>query len=85
MNIEWGTLPYPTELKWKVGVKCVCGVGWVTLPHPILPYGVHVGYKTDVRGGVNIGWGTLPWGDRSEHWVVTLPYPTVPVFSLGNF
>ena len=47
VNIEWGTLPYPTELKWKVGVKCVSGVGWVTLPHPILPYGVHVGYKTD--------------------------------------
>ena len=22
MNIEWGTLPYPTELKWKLGVKC---------------------------------------------------------------
>ena len=47
VNIEWGTLLYPTELKWKVGVKCVWGVGWVTLPHPILPYGVHVGYKTD--------------------------------------
>ena len=90
------TLPYPTELKWKVGVKCVCvggGVGLVTLPHPILFYGVHVGYKTDQEMkcgggggvGVNIGWGTLPWGDRSEHWVVTLPYPTVPVFSLGIF
>ena len=50
VNIEWGTLPYPTELKWKVGVKCVCGgggVGCVTLPHPTLPYGVQVGYKTD--------------------------------------
>ena len=34
---------------------------------------------------MNIGWGALPWGDRSEHWVVTLPYPTVPVFSLGIF
>ena len=34
--------------------------------------------------GVNIGWGTLPWGDRSEHWVGTLPYPTA-VFSLGIF
>ena len=46
VNIEWGTLPYPKELKWKVGVKCV-GVEWVTLPHPTLPYGVQVGYKTD--------------------------------------
>ena len=27
VNIEWGTLPYPTEFKWKVGVKCVCGGG----------------------------------------------------------
>ena len=49
VNIEWGTLPYPTELKWKVGVKCVWGVGLVTLPHPILPYGVHVGYITDQK------------------------------------
>ena len=67
VNIEWGTLPYPTELKWKVGVKCVWGVGWVTLPHPILPYGVHVGYKTDQEmkcGG----------GGRSEHLV---GYPTL--------
>ena len=34
------TLPYPTELKWKVGVKLGGGVGvnigWVTLPHPTL-------------------------------------------------
>ena len=30
-----------------------------------------------------MGYPTL--GDRSEHWVVTLPYPTVPVFSLGIF
>ena len=50
VNIEWGTLPYPTELKWKVGVKCLGGgcvgvnIGWVTLPHPTLPYGVQVGY-----------------------------------------
>ena len=56
-------------------------IGWVTLPHPTLPYGVQVGYQTDhemkcVGVGVNIGWGTLPWGDRSEHWVGTLPYPT---------
>ena len=37
-----------------------------------------MGYKTDQEmkcGG----------GDRSEHWVVTLTYPTVPVFSLGMF
>ena len=27
-------------------------------------------------GGVNIGLGPLPWGDRSEHWVGTLPYGT---------
>ena len=26
---------------------------------------------------MNIGCGTLPLGDRSEHWVGTLPYPTV--------
>ena len=45
VNIEWGTLPYPTELKWKVGVKCVCvGVWWggggrggyPTAPYPTL-------------------------------------------------
>ena len=36
VNIDWGTLPYPTELKWKVGVKCVCVWG-VTLSHPTLP------------------------------------------------
>ena len=72
VNIEWGTLPYPTELKWKVGVKWEgvgVNIGWVTLPRPNLPYGVQVGYKTDQemkcgeRGaGVNIGWCTLPWG-----------------------
>ena len=27
--------------------------------------------------GVNIGLATLPWGDRSEHWVGTLPYDSV--------
>ena len=37
VNIEWGTLPYPTELKWKVGVKCVGGrVGYPTAPYPTL-------------------------------------------------
>ena len=40
VNIEWGTLPYPTELKWKVGVKCVCvwggRVGYSTAPYPAL-------------------------------------------------
>ena len=32
------TLPYPTELMWKVGVKCVGGgrVGYPTAPYPIL-------------------------------------------------
>ena len=35
------TLSYPTELKWKVGVKWGGGgigvnIGWVTLPHPTL-------------------------------------------------
>ena len=35
VNIEWGTLPYPTELKWKVGVKCVVGrVGCPAAPYP---------------------------------------------------
>ena len=71
------TLPYGVKVE---GRGEVCWGG--TLPHPILPYGVHVGYKTDQEMkcgggvGVNIGWGTLPWGDRSEHWVVTLPYGT---------
>ena len=41
VNIEWGTLPYPTELKWKVGAKCVGGrsghwVGYPTTPYPTL-------------------------------------------------
>ena len=38
VNIEWGTLPYPAELKWKVGVKCVWGgrVGYPTTPYPSL-------------------------------------------------
>ena len=93
-GVPYPTLPYGVKVEGR-GEVCVCvggGVGWVTLPHPILPYGVHVGYRTDQEMkcggggvGVNIGWGTLPWGDRSEHWVVTLPYPTVPVFSLGIF
>ena len=47
VNIEWGTLPYGVKVEGR-GEVCVWGgVGWVTLPHPILPYGVHVGYKTD--------------------------------------
>ena len=37
VNIEWGTQPYPTELKWKVGVKwCVCGGGGPSI-HVIRP------------------------------------------------
>ena len=40
MNIDWGTLPYPTELKWKVGVKwggrSEHWVGYPTAPYPTL-------------------------------------------------
>ena len=95
MNIEWGTLPYGVKVEGRGEVCGGGGVGWVTLPHPILPYGVHVGYKTDqemkcvcVWGGGRsehwVGYPTL--GDRSEHWVVTLPYGTsiIPRDFLGD-
>ena len=39
-NIEWATLPYPTEFKWKVGLKCGGGgrsEHWVGYPTAIYP------------------------------------------------
>ena len=74
-TLPYPTLPNPTELKWKVGVKWGLGVNiwWGTLPYRTLPYGVQVGYSTvqEMKCG---GGGE---GVRSEHWVGTLPYPTL--------
>ena len=62
------------------GEVCVGGRVGYTLSYPTeFMWAIKTDQEMKCGGGgvgVNIGWGTLPWGDRSEHWVVTLPYGT---------
>ena len=77
-------VPYPTELKWKVGVKwggrSEHWVGYPTAPYPTLrsSSGLLNGSRNQMWGGGGksehwVGYPTL--GGRSEHWVGALLLP----------